>query len=405
MIHTTESQIDGQWNPSRVSLLAQRYQKLRAKLLAERPGLKVPAPSTIGDLLRREGLSEPRKRKRSASPSTEPLRHAAAPNDVWCIDFKGWFVTTDGTRCDPLTVTDAKTRKVLECHIVDPVTAAVQARMDTLFEVYGMPLAIRSDNGPPFASTGAAGLSRLAVHWLKLGIALERIQPGHPEQNGRHERMHATLRRETLDPASATPAEQQARFDAWRREFNADRPHEALGLTPPDAHYEPSPRPFTGQPQEPEYPDEAALRKVRSSGTIKWGGKEIYVSQSLTGETVAVIETDAGDWRVRFATVDLGLIDRQGKKLKPFPPPRSRRREQEQTPKSAIPRPHDQFGRIRFGHHWNPAWLRMRGLSVASPVHCLATTASSWSSASKWRFAIGSSTCVHRVSAGWSSGV
>lgn len=168
--------------------------KLRAVLAQRHPEIGWPAASTIGDLLRREGLSEPRRRRRRAQPLTRPFAPVCRPNDLWCIDFKGWFRTADGRRCDPLTISDAESRFLIECRIVAPTAEGVRPVVDAALREHGLPLAIRSDNGPPFASTGAGGLTALAIHWIKLGIRLERILPGQPQQNGRHERMHGTLK-------------------------------------------------------------------------------------------------------------------------------------------------------------------------------------------------------------------
>ena len=246
--------------------------------------------------------------------------------------LQGLFRTRDGTRCDPLTVTDACSRYLLDCRILPPTRASVQPAVDRVFREFGLPLAIRSDNGPPFASGAAAGLSRLAVHWLKLGIALERIDPGAPQQNGRHERMHGTLQAETVRPPAETAAEQQARFDAFRHDFNDNRPHEALGQIPPIRRYHPSPRPFPETIEEPWYDPDHAVRRVRPTGEIKWGGSLVFISEALAGETVGVAETEDGDWIVRFAAVDLGIIDRASKKLRRFASPRPCRGRGRATP-------------------------------------------------------------------------
>ena len=301
--------------------------KLRAILARRDPGVAWPAPSSIGDLLRREGLSEPRRRRRTALPSSRPFAPVAAPNDLWCIDFKGWFRTRDGQRCDPLTITDAASRFLITCRIVEPSLAGVWPAMEAAFRELGLPRAIRSDNGPPFASRGAGGLTRLAVRWLKLGIALERIDPGQPQQNGRHERMHGTLKRETSRPPAASAGEQQARFDRFRDDFNHKRPHEALGQVPPASRYVASPRAYPECVEEPWYDAEHAMRRVRPSGEIKWGGRSVFVSEALAGEAVGVSETAAGDWLVRFAGLDLGLIDRASGKLRRFTAARPGRRE------------------------------------------------------------------------------
>ena len=289
--------------------------KLRAVLLRSRPEVAWPAASTMGDLLRAEGLVRSRRRRRRVAAPGRTLRPAEGPNEVWCIDFKGWFRTRDGARCDPLTVTDAYSRYLLACAIVPPRTEEVGAAVEELFRRHGLPLAMRSDNGPPFAGAGAGGLSRLSVGWAKAGIALERIEPGRPQQNGRHERMHRTLKAETARPPAASPACQQARFDRFREDFNANRPHEALGQRPPAAFYEPSPRPWPERLEEPWYDACHAVRRVRTDGSIKWGGDLVFVGEPLAGETVGVAETDSGDWIVRFADIDLGIIDRGSKKL------------------------------------------------------------------------------------------
>ena len=293
--------------------------KLRAVLARRAPRQAWPAPSTIGDLLRREGLSAPRRRRRTAVPLSQPFLPVLAPNDLWCIDFKGWFRTADGARCDPLTITDADSRFLIECRIVPETIAAVQPVVDQAFRELGLPRAIRSDNGGPFASsTAAGGLTRLSVHWVKLGIRLERIDPGAPQQNGRHERMHGTLKKETTRPPAATPAEQQARFDRFRNDYNDNRPHEALGQVPPTSRYHPSPRPYPDKLEEPWYDADHAVRRVRTSGEIKWGGELIYINEALASEPVGVAETEAGDWIVRFADIELGIIDRSTRKLRRF---------------------------------------------------------------------------------------
>jgi putative transposase len=293
--------------------------KLRAVLQRQDPKQPWPVLSTIGDLLRREGLSKPRRRRRTAVPLTQPFLPVCAPNDLWCIDFKGWFRTGDGTRCDPLTLTDADSRFLIECRIVPETIEAVRPVVDQAFRELGLPRAIRSDNGTPFASSlSAGGLTRLSVHWVKLGIRLERIEPGAPQQNGRHERMHRTLKAETSRPPAATPAEQQARFDRFRSDFNDHRPHEALGQVTPTSRYRPSPRAYPGTIEEPWYDADHAVRRVRSSGEIKWGGDRLFLSEALIGEPVGVAETEAGDWIIRFADIDLGTIDRNTKKFRRF---------------------------------------------------------------------------------------
>ena len=291
--------------------------KLRAKLLQRAAEQAWPAASTIGELLRRQGLSQRRKRRRHAVPNPGPLRVAASANDVWCIDFKGWFRTADHARCDPLTVSDAFSRYLLCTQgLAQPDHARCRAQLERVFREYGLPRVIRSDNGPPFAATGVGGLTRLGVWWVKLGITPERIAPGKPEQNGRHERMHKTLKAETATPPAANLAQQQQRFDRFRHEFNHERPHEALGQTAPAQHYAPSPRRYPARLQNPVYPPDYQLRRVRHNGEIKWAGELIFLSTPLIGELVGVKETDTGDAELYFGPLPLAIIDRITFKLK-----------------------------------------------------------------------------------------
>lgn len=310
--------------PVRASILALRRahphwgpKKLRAILTEREPRTPWPAASTMGDLLRRAGVSQPRRRRRYVVPLTQPLAAAQAPNDVWTADFKGWFRTADQTRCDPLTLADACSRFVFCCRIVALSEAGVRPWFERAFRKYGLPFAMRTDNGSPFATTGAGHLSRLAVWWLKLGIQLDRIDRGHPEQNGRHERFHLTLQQETTTPPAATPAAQQRRFNRMRREFNTERPHEALGQQPPARLYTPSPRAYPTRLEDPSYDATHQVRRVRDRGQIKWGGDYLFVSEAVRGELVGLTETESGDWRVHFMQVELGRIDRETRRFTP----------------------------------------------------------------------------------------
>ena len=241
--------------------------KLKRILERDQPGRSWPAASTIGELVRREGLVVARKKRRRTAPYTEPLAHAEGPNRVWCADFKGWFRTGDGERIDPLTISDAHSRYLLRCQAVEKTdTARARGIFEAAFREYGLPAAIRTDNGAPFASHAVAGLSRLAVWWMKLGIVPERIAAGHPEQNGRHERMHRTLKQETAEPPAANRRAQQRAFDRFRQEYNEQRPHEALAMQTPAAIYAPSPRSYPARVPEPEYPTHHAGAQCASSG-------------------------------------------------------------------------------------------------------------------------------------------
>ncbi len=292
--------------------------KLRAKLLERAPERSWPALSTIGELLHRAGLSQRRKRRRRATPTAGALSTPVAANDVWGIDFKGWFRTQDGARCDPLTVSDGFSRYLLCSQVVSPPTSAgCRSELERVFKHYGLPRTMRSDNGAPFASTGAGGLSSLSVWWVKLGITPERIEPGQPQQNGRHERMHRTLKAETALPPAADLVAQQRRFDRFRAQFNHQRPHEALGQTPPALHYAPSPRPYPSRLEDPVYPADYQPRRVRSNGEIKWQGELVFIGAALTGEVIGLMEDDQGDAQLYFGPVPLGVIDSVTLKLRP----------------------------------------------------------------------------------------
>jgi putative transposase len=296
--------------------------KLLAVLERQHPDVAWPAPSTVSDLFRREGLSTPRRRRRRPLTLEQPFAAVAAANDAWCIDFKGWFRTADGVRCDPLTVTDAHSRYLLGLEIIEPRTEAVEKVTDRLFREHGLPRAVRSDNGPPFAASGAGGLTRLSARWAKMGIRLERIHPGQPQQNGRHERMHGTLKAETCTPPAATATAQQHRFDLFRHEYNHERPHEALGQEPPATLYTPSARPFPERLDDPCYRPDELVRRVRTTGEIKWRGGFVFVSEALVGEAVGISERSDGHWLVRFADVPLMLIDRYSGQVARFGPAR-----------------------------------------------------------------------------------
>jgi transposase InsO family protein len=276
-----------------------------------------PASSTIGALLDREGLTVRRRLRRRCAPSSAPFASCDAANEVWCIDVKGWFLTGDGTHCEPLTLSDAHSRYLLRCQVLGRNDAAhVWPVLDAAFREYGLPLALRSDNGPPFASTGAGGLSRLSVKVLKAGVRPERIAPGKPQQNGRLERLHLTLLKDTADPPARSLRTQLDRFRAFQRTYNEERPHAALDNATPAERYAPSPRRWDGVLREPGYPPEAAVRRVRQNGEIKWRGASVYVHEALAGEPVGLNEDEAGSWTVAYGPVALGVIDPGGDRLR-----------------------------------------------------------------------------------------
>lgn len=290
--------------------------KVRAWLERRGPERSWPAASTIGALFDREGLTVKRQVRRRAPPGG-PLFAADAANDVWTIDFKGWFRTGDGTRVDPLTLCDARSRYLLRCQAVaHPDADHVWPILDAAFREYGLPLRLRSDNGPPFATVGAGGLSRLAVKVIKAGVTPERIAPGKPQENGGHERMHLTLLRDAADPPAATLRAQALRFRTFRITYNEERPHAALGNATPAEVYAASPRAWDGVLRSPEPAADEAVRRVKSNGLIRWGGRLVYVSEALGGEAVGLAETDGGTWVVRYGPILLGFIAHRGAELK-----------------------------------------------------------------------------------------
>lgn len=288
--------------------------KLRARLQREAAEIAWPAASTMGEMLKRAGLSVPRKLRRKATASQSPLRHAAAANQVWCADFKGWFRCGDGSRCDPLTISDGFSRYLLRCQAVKGLhTDSVRGVMEAAFREYGLPERMRTDNGEPFASVGLGGLSALSIWWMKLGIRPERIPPGKPQHNGRHERMHRSLKQATARPPAANLRAQQRAFDQFRQEYNQERPHAALQMKTPADLYCASSRSYPSRLAEPEYPDDWEVRRVRQCGTMRWWSQSIFVGKALVGEAVGLEPTEEGRWRVWFFDYPLGIFD-EGKR-------------------------------------------------------------------------------------------
>lgn len=284
--------------------------KLRARLQREAPEVVWPAASTIGEMLKRAGLTVPRKHSRKATPSQSPLQHAAGANQVWCADFKGWFRCGDGSRCDPLTISDGYSRYLLRCQAVEGIKErSVRGVMEAAFREFGLPGAIRTDNGEPFASVGLGGLSRLSVWWIKLGIRPERIPPGKPQHNGRHERMHRSLKQATARPPAPHLRGQQEAFDRFREEYNRERPHMALGMKTPAEFYVVSSRSYPSRLAEPKYADDWEVRRVRECGRMRWWSESIFVGKALVGESVGLEPIGDGLWRVWFFAYPLGIMD------------------------------------------------------------------------------------------------
>jgi len=296
--------------------------KIRELLVRRLDGdFRIPAKSTIHAVLHRHGLVKPLRRPRSRATGT-PLSAGIAPNDLWCADFKGEFKLGNGQYCYPLTVTDHASRFLLLCEALDSTRedTAITA-FEQLFLERGLPAAIRSDNGVPFASPNALfNLSKLSVWWLRLSIDIERIKPGHPQQNGRHERMHLTLKKEATRPPGMNSLQQQGRFDAFVSEFNTERPHEALAMKTPGNVYVASPRPYRGLP-ELTYPLHDKDVLVTACGRICMHRKKINISYVLAGQRVGIKEVDEGIWIVSFMHYDLGYIDLEQKTLQPLDNP------------------------------------------------------------------------------------
>jgi transposase InsO family protein len=290
--------------------------------LERRLGAPFPSAVTIHGVLARHGLIQPRKKRRKHQPMPTTLRQATAPNDVWCIDYKGQFRLGDGTYCYPLTVTDQFSRYILGCEGMAAVSDAdARDACVEVFRVYGLPAVMRSDNGVPFSSTGLGGLTKLSVLWLRLGIVPERIRPAHPEENGRHERMHRTLKFETARPSRANLLQQQERFDDFVEEFNTVRPHEALGMQRPAELYVPSVRPLPSKLPEPTYHAVDDVLHVSRSGTIYIAGiGKIGLSIALAGEFVGIREEHDGRWLVTFCDLDLGYAGPRRETFDPITP-------------------------------------------------------------------------------------
>lgn len=294
--------------------------KLKRVLERDQPWRRWPAASTIGAILKREGLVVARRRRRKTTPYQEPLAHATDCNRVWCADFKGWFRTGDGQRIDPLTISDAYSRYLLRCQTVEQSdTARVRAVFEAAFREYGLPQAIRTDNGAPFATTALAGLSRLAVWWMKLGIVPERIQAGHPEQNGRHERMHRTLKQEVAMPPAADHRSQQRALERFRQEYNQVRPHEALHMQTPAAVYVPALRLFPAQVPEPEYPGTMRVLTIQREGHFSWKYHGVFLTKVLWGERVGFLPVDDRWFTIYFAQFPIARFDSKTRRVRPLP--------------------------------------------------------------------------------------
>ena len=284
--------------------------KLRVKLAAAHPKITWPADSTIGEVLKRAGLTHRRKPRVRTPPYGQPFASIDAANQTWCADFKGWFRTADGTRCDPLTITDAHSRYLLRCQITPKADSIhVAAIFDAAFREYGLPLVIHTDNGVPFASCAPGGLSRVSMRWVKLGIVPQRSRPASPQDNGRHERMHSTLKQATLQPPERTARRQQDAFDRFLHEYNHDRPHEALDDATPASYYTASCRQMPRRVPELDYGDDVMVRRISQQGSLKVNGERTFVSEIFAHEWMGLRALDERYSEVLYGPMTVGFFD------------------------------------------------------------------------------------------------
>lgn len=292
--------------------------KILAVLERREPDQDFPARSTVDAILKRAGVVATRRKRRPRQPSARPRAEARAPNDVWTIASKGWFRVGDGTRCDPLTVNDSFSRASLVCRaMVSPKLHDVRRSLEEAFQQFGLPRTIVSENGPPFASGGIRRLSRLSVWLLRLGVQPLLIEPGKPEQNGKHERFHETLKAETATPPRGSISAQQAAFNRFQAVYNEERPHEALGMKVPAELYDFSPRPMPEKLPEHEYANDMELRRVRTDGSIKWAGRMLFVGEALEGEVVGLRQVDDEAWTLHLGPMQLGTLHARSRVILP----------------------------------------------------------------------------------------
>jgi len=288
--------------------------KIHTLLARHYPSELIPSKSTIYNILNRAGLVEKRRRKRRESPYPQPFAVVSQVNELWSVDYKGQFKLRNGQWCYPLTVMDHQSRYLCGCEALEGTRLKdTKAAFIKLFREYGLPRRIRSDNGTPFASTSCGGLSRLSIWWLRLGILPERIEPGKPQQNGQHERMHRTLKRAATRPPSRSMKAQQRRLDRFSHEYNHQRPHESLDQQTPASQYSASTRPYPGRLPQMEYPNYYETRQVRYNGLINLRNKQIYISNLLHHETIGLEEVDDGIWSVYFGPIKIGEFNERQK--------------------------------------------------------------------------------------------
>jgi len=292
--------------------------KVMDRLRVLHPRHPWPVDSTAGEILKRAGLVKPRRRRRRVPPYTQPFGVCLQPNHTLSADFKGNFRLRNGQRCYPLTISDNYSRYLLQCRaLARPTYAAVRPWFEWVFREYGLPMAIRTDNGAPFASLALGGLSRLSQWWIRLGIKPERIRPGNPQENGRHERMHRSLEHGGVRPIQTTLPAQQRQFDTFVYEFNWERSHEALARRTPGSIYHASPRPYPAKLPPLHYETDITVRQVRHNGEIKWHGHRLYISEVLAQEAVGLKQIDNHLWQIQYSWHILGTLNEQTKTITP----------------------------------------------------------------------------------------
>lgn len=291
--------------------------KIIARLSQNQPAKIWPSPATADKYFRQNGLTEKRRSRRQGAPKNRPSLDPAGPNQIWTADFKGEFRLGNRRYCYPLTAVDSYSRYLLACRGLESTQGrTARAVFDGLFREYGLPAAILTDNGAPFGQACTLGrLSRLSVWWIKLGIAPLRIQPGHPEQNPRHERMHRDLKKETTRPPAVDLQRQQEKFDQFCRRYNEERPHEGIQMSRPNQLYQASERRYDGREVKLEYPGHYQVKRVRPKGSIKWRGEHLFISEVLSGEYVGFEAVDDGVWSVHLGTYLLGRFDEATRRI------------------------------------------------------------------------------------------
>ena len=316
--HKTDDAVVERLIRAKIERMTWGPKKILAVLKVREPDIDWPSVGTVEKWLKRNGLVKRRKRRRVVPPYCEPFLDANEANRVWSADFKGQFKTGDGRWCYPLTMSDNASRYILSCRgLYSPCYGETRNWFEWAFREYGLPDALRTDNGTPFAGRGVTGLSRLSLWLIKLGIRPERIRSGHPEENGRHERMHRTLKEDTAKPPAQDMLKQQERFDGFIREYNEIRPHESIGQKPPASAYNASSRRYPEKLRGVEYDEGVAVRSVKESDEIMFNGKRYYLTELLSGEKVGLVETDNASYEIRFGFHPIGILDVKREKVEP----------------------------------------------------------------------------------------